>query len=193
MARQKEFNPVQVVEKAMYLFWEKGYEGASVEDLVQCTGLGRGSLYATFGDKRSLYLAALDHYEQQNRERRKIFREKTGPLLEMLKAFFQESIAEALEADTHRGCLMVNTALEVAPHDPEIAGKVKSAFREVEELFYYMLIQAQASGELSWEADPHQLARFLLNTHLGIRTLARANPDRKMLQEIATTALSLFH
>jgi TetR/AcrR family transcriptional repressor of nem operon len=113
-----------------------------------------------------------------------------GSFLAVLQDFFQARIEEAFTGPTRHGCFMVNAGIEMAPHDPEVAQKVQFGLGETEETFYHILIKAQAAGELSWKSDPHQLARFLVNTLLGMRVLSRANPDRQMLQDIVKTALS---
>lgn len=190
MARPKEFNRDQVLEKAMGLFWEKGYDGSSVEDLVQCTGIGRGSLYDTFGDKHALYLAALDRYMETNGGPLTELQCQGGSFRDTLRDFFQARIGEAFRDPTCHGCFMVNAAIELAPHDSEVAQRVQVGLDETEEAFYHVLIKAQAAGELSWKSDPHRLARFLLNTLLGIRVLSRAHPDHQVLQDIVQTALS---
>src|SRR5258708_5910235 len=192
MARHKEFLPEQTLEKAMGLFWKQGYDGSSVEDLVQCTGLGRGSLYGTFGDKHSLYLAAFDRYQTVGREKLVALQQQEGPLREVLQGFFQQIIEEMLADTERRGCFMVNAALEMAPHDADVAQRVQSGLSHTEEAFYHVLIKAQAAGELAWTCDPHRSARFLLNTLLGLRVLGRANPDRRTLEDIVTTALSVL-
>ncbi|GCE29992.1 putative HTH-type transcriptional regulator YezE [Dictyobacter alpinus] len=190
MARPKEFNRDQVLEKAMGLFWEKGYDGSSVEDLVQCTGIGRGSLYDTFGDKHALYLAALDRYMSASSGPLTALQRYEGPFRDALRDFFEGRIEEAFSGPTRHGCFMVNAGIELAPHDSEVAAKVQAGLDETEEAFYHVLIKAQATGELSWKSDSHRLARFLLNTLLGIRVLSRAHPDRQMLQDIVETALA---
>lgn len=190
MARQKEFIRDQVLDKAMGLFWEQGYDGSSVEDLVQCTGIGRGSLYDTFGDKHALYLAALDRYMVTSGGSLTELQRQGGPFLDALRDFFQARIEEAFIDPTRHGCFMVNAAIELAPHDPGVAQRVQVGLDETEETFYHVLIKAQAAGELSWKSDPHQLARFFVNTLLGIRVLSRAHPNRQMLQDIVQTALS---
>jgi TetR/AcrR family transcriptional repressor of nem operon len=193
MARQKEFLPEQALEKAMNLFWRQGYERSSVEDIVQCTGLGRGSLYDTFGDKHALYLAALDRYIQAGQGMLIELPLQAKPCREILQNFFQAYIEEAATDPTHRGCFMVNATMEMAPHDPEVARRTQTELNKIEETFYRILIKGQTAGELSWESDPHQLAHFLLNTLLGLRMLARTNPDRQMLQNIVNVALSACH
>jgi len=188
MARRKEFVPAQALEKAMLLFWKQGYEGSSIEEIMQCMGLGRGSLYDTFGDKHSLYLATLDLYLSTGKEGLALLRDQSGSLGEILQGFFQALIEEALSDPEHRGCFMVNAAQEMAPHDPEVARRVQMGLDETIEAFYHILIKAQVSGELSWTHDPHQLAHFLMNTLLGLRMLSRASSNRRMLQDIVTTA-----
>ena len=190
MARPKEFSRDQVLEKAMGLFWEKGYDGSSVEDLVQYTGIGRGSLYDTFGDKHALYLAAFDRYRESQSKPLSDLQSQERLFRDALQHFFQERIEEAFRDPTRHGCFMVNAAIELAPHDPEVAQRVQDGLDQTEEAFYHVLIKAQAAGELSWKSDPHRLARFLLNTLLGIRVLSRAHPDRQVLQDIVQTALA---
>ena len=192
MARRKEFLPDQALEKAMNLFWKRGYEGSSIEDIVQCTGLGRGSLYDTFGDKHALYLAALDRYCIVGGEKLTTMRAQSGSTYTIFQDFFQGLIEEALADPERRGCFMVNAALEMAPHDPEVAQRVQSGLDATREAFYHVLIKAQASGELPWTCDPHQLSHYLLNAYLGLRVLSRANPDRRLLEDIKTTTLSIL-
>ena len=189
MAGKKAFQPDQALKKAMNLFWERGYEGSSVEDLVQCTGLGRGSLYDTFGDKHSLYLAALDRYCGLNREQMAVFRQQSGSLREILESLFQSYIDGLVSDPARRGCFLVNANVELASHDPEVFKRVQSMYNNMEEVFYSLLIKAQTTGELAWTCDPHQLAHFLLGTLISIRVLARARADRDVLQDIVKTAL----
>jgi TetR/AcrR family transcriptional regulator, transcriptional repressor for nem operon len=193
MAGKKAFDPRQVLEKAMNAFWERGYEGISIEDLVQCTGIGRGSLYDTFDDKHSLYLAALDWYLASVRAQTVALLDQTGTLQEVLEQLFQTQIDVLLSDPHHRGCFLVNASLEMAPHDAEVNQIVQSALQELEEGLYRLLIKAQVAGDLSWTQDPHQLAHFLVGTLVSIRALARVKPDRRVLQDVAKTAVSVFH
>jgi TetR/AcrR family transcriptional repressor of nem operon len=193
MAGKKAFDPQQVLEKAMNAFWERGYEGISIEDLVQCTGIGRGSLYDTFDDKHSLYLAALDHYIAFVRAQTTALLEQTGTLQEVLEQLFQAQVDILLSDPARRGCFLVNATIEMAPHDPEVNQIVQSSLQELEEGLYRLLIKAQVAGDLSWTYDPHQVAHFLVGTLFSIRVLARAKQDRRVLQDVVKTALSVFH
>jgi TetR/AcrR family transcriptional regulator, transcriptional repressor for nem operon len=192
MAGKKAFEPQRVLEKAMNAFWERGYEGLSIEDLVQSTGIGRGSLYGTFGDKHALYLAALDQYITAVRVQTTALLDQTGTLQAVLGQLFQTQVDALLSDPARRGCFLVNASLEIAPHDPEVKSIVQAALQEFEEGLYRLLIKAQVAGELSWKHDPHQLAHFLLGTFVSIRVLARGQQDRRVLQDIVKTALSVF-
>ena len=193
MAGKKSFQPEQALDKAMGLFWKQGYEGTSIEDLVQYMGLGRGSLYDTFGDKHALYLAALSQYLAKYQAQAVEFLEQTGRLSEILEGFFQAFIEELVSDPARRGCFLVNASIEMAPHDPEVNTVVQSALQEIEEGFYRLLIKAQVAGDLSWTKDPHQLAHFLSGVLVSIRVLARAKRDRRVLQDVVKTALAVFH
>jgi len=193
MAGKKSFQPEQALDKAMGLFWKQGYEGTSIEDLVQYMGLGRGSLYDTFGDKHALYLAALSQYLAKYQAQAVEFLEQTGRLSEILERFFQAFIEELVSDPARRGCFLVNASVEMAPHDPEVNTIVQSALQEIEEGFYRLLIKAQVAGDLSWTQDPHQLAHFLSGVLVSIRVMARAKRDRRVLQDVVKTALAVFH
>ena len=193
MAGKKAFDPQRVLEKAMHAFWLRGYEGLSIEELVQSTGIGRGSLYGTFDDKHSLYLAALDQYIAAVRAQTTALLEQTGTLQEVLEQLFQTQLDILLGDPAHRGCFLVNAAVEMAPHDPEVNKIVQSALQELEEGLYRLLIKAQVAGDLSWTHEPHQLAHFLVGILLSIRVLVRGQQDRRVLQDVVKTALSVFH
>jgi TetR/AcrR family transcriptional regulator, transcriptional repressor for nem operon len=193
MAGKKSFQPEQALDKAMGLFWKQGYEGTSIEDLVQYMGLGRGSLYDTFGDKHALYLAALSRYLAKYQGQAAELLQQSGPLSEILERFFQAVVEELLSDPACRGCFLVNATIEMAPHDPEVNTVVQSALQEIEEGFYRLLIKAQVAGDLSWTQDPHQLAHFLSGVLVSIRVLARGKRDRRVLQDVVKTALTVFH
>ena len=192
MAGKKAFDPQRVLEKAMNAFWERGYESLSVEDLVQSTGIGRGSLYDTYSDKHSLYLAALNRYIASVKAQTTALLDQGGTLQETLERLFQAQLDSLLGDPAHRGCFLVNASLEMALHDAEVDKIVQSTYQELEEGLYRLLIKAQVAGELTWKDDPHQLARFLVATLVGIRVLARVQKNRRVLEDVVKTALSVF-
>jgi TetR/AcrR family transcriptional repressor of nem operon len=192
MAGKKAFEPQRVLEKAMHAFWLRGYEGISIEELVQSTGIGRGSLYATFADKHSLYLAALDQYIAAVRAQTSALLEQEGTLHAVLQRLFQAQLDALLSDPARRGCFLVNASLEMAPHDAAVNTIVQSALQEFEERLYRLLIKAQVAGELSWRHDPHQLAHFLVATFVSLRVLARGQPDWRVLEDVVKTAVAVF-
>ena len=176
----------------MNAFWERGYAGISIEELVQSTGIGRGSLYGTFEDKHSLYLAALNQYTAAFRAQTSALLEQEGTLHTVLQQLFQTQLEALLSDPARRGCFLVNASLEMAPHDPEVNTIVQSALQELEEGLYRLLIEAQVAGELSWRHDPHQLAHFLVATFISLRVLARGQQDRRVLEDVVKTAVAVF-
>ncbi len=192
MAGKKAFEPQRVLEKAMHAFWEHGYEGLSIEDLVQSTGIGRGSLYGTFEDKHSLYLAALNQYTASFRAQTSALLDQQGTLQAVLQRLFQAQVDILLSDPVRRGCFLMNASLEMAPHDPEVNMVVQSALQEFQEGLYRLLIKAQVAGELSWRDDAHQLVHFLVGALVSIRVLARGQQDRRVLEDVVKTAVSVF-
>ena len=189
MARTKEFDPDGALEKATELFWLRGYEATSVRDLLHGMGIGRGSLYDTFGDKRALFLAALDRYCETHAARTAEVLRGPGSAKDAVRKVFEAAVDGLSGDELRRGCLLANTAVELAPHDPEVAERVSRSLRRTEEAFRAALIQTQTSGEIPTRHDPRVLARFLLNNLQGMRVLARAGADRTTLEDAARVAL----
>ena len=187
MPRTKEFRPEAALDAAMHLFWLKGYGATSMRDLLDGMGIGRGSFYDTFGDKRALFLAALDRFEEA----------RTGWIYEALKGTGVEGIEEVFRrtvegmtgSEPRRGCLLANTAVELAPRDPEVADRISRDIRRTEEAFAGALARAQETGEIPAGRDPRSLARFLVSNLHGLRVLARAGTDRRTLEDAARVAL----
>ncbi|MER5931998.1 TetR/AcrR family transcriptional regulator [Streptomyces sp. NPDC002054] len=193
MARTKEFDPDAALRAALELFWRRGYEATSMSDLVEHLGIGRASLYATFGNKHELFLKALDRYAE---ERRPLLLEelsRPGPALPAVRAVVRRFAAEAA-ADESRltGCLVTNTAAELAPHDSTAARRVELSWEHVETLLHSALVRAQAQGELPQDRDPQAMARMLLVLMQGIRVVGKASADPARVRDAAEQALSLL-
>ncbi|GAQ56422.1 TetR/AcrR family transcriptional regulator [Streptomyces acidiscabies] len=178
MARTKEFDPDAALQSALDLFWRRGYEATSMADLVEHLGIARASIYATFGSKHDLYLKALDRYSDLNLSF--LVRELAapGPALPGVRAVVRRFAAEATgDPDRRRGCLIVNTAAELAPHDPAAARLVEAGWEQLETLLHSALVRAQAQGELTQDRDPRALARMLLVFLQGLRIIGKASTD----------------
>jgi TetR/AcrR family transcriptional regulator, transcriptional repressor for nem operon len=190
MPRTKDFEPQEALDAAMDLFWRKGYEAASMRELLATMSIGRGSFYDTYGDKHALFLAALDRF----REVRTSWIEEVleGAGLERIEEVFRRSVDGLVAPEVRRGCLLANSAVELAPHDPEVAGRISRYVSRTEDAFEDALTRAREAGEISADSDPKALARFLVNTLHGLRVLARAGSDRELLDDAVSVALGVL-
>ncbi len=191
MARPREFDGDAVLTAAMTCFWARGFEATSVRDLLQATGITGASLYNAFGDKRSLYRKALDHYVDRSIADR-IRRCEALPPRDAIDSFFADILQRSLSDRERRGCMLVNAALDVAPHDPEFQRIVGAALEQIEAFFRGRLEAGQADGTISGLRTSDELARHLLGVLMGVRVLARARPDRNLLEGVIRPALALL-
>lgn len=189
MARPREFDESAVLDAAVQCFWRHGFEATSIRDLGERTGLTGASIYNAFGDKRSFYRRALAHYVDESVGAR-LRRCEELPPLEGIEAFFAEIIRRSLADEERKGCLLVNSALEVAPHDPELRAAVNEALSRIEGFFLRCIEAGQANGTIAPASEPERLARQLLSTLLGIRVLARVRPERDLLEDAVAPALA---
>lgn len=187
MPRTKKFRPEEALDAAMQLFWRKGYGATSMRDLLDGMGIGRGSFYDTFGDKHALFLAALDRFEEARTGW--IGDALAGSGMAGIEKVFRRTVEGMTGSEPRRGCLLANTAVELAPRDPEVAEKISRHVRRTEEAFAGALARAQERGEVREERDPRALARFLVSNLHGLRVLARAGSDRRTLEDAARVAL----
>jgi TetR/AcrR family transcriptional regulator, transcriptional repressor for nem operon len=163
-----------------------------VRDLAARMGITGTSLYNAFGDKRSLFRQALRNYAERSTRERLARLESSLPPKEAVRAFLVEIIEHSLDDRDRRGCLLVNSALEVAPHDPTLGAEIAARLGEIEAFFRRSVAAAQAAGTVPPDRDPADLARLLLGVTLGIRVLARSNPNRDLLEGTARPALALL-
>jgi TetR/AcrR family transcriptional repressor of nem operon len=192
VARPREFDETAVLEAAIQCFWERGYEATSTRDLATKMGITGASLYNTFGDKRSLYRRALDHYVDQSfRDRIARFEGHFAPR-EAIGAFFDEIVKRSLSDKQRKGCMLVNSALEVAPHDPEFQRVVNVVLKQVEAFFLRCVVAGQRDGTIANSQSAKDLARLLLSTLIGIRVLARTRPERALLEGLIRPIITLL-
>jgi TetR/AcrR family transcriptional repressor of nem operon len=189
MARPREFDPENVLDRVMQVFWAKGYEATSLDDLCDATGLSRSSLYGAFGDKRQLLLQSLDYYIDRGTSRIAAALSRPIPVREALAGLLGELVDTIVAGPGRRGCFIGNCAAEVARHDRQAMTRVQRALLRNETLFREALETAQGRGELSASADPQALARFLTSALQGLRLVGKANPDRAVLTDIASVIL----
>ncbi|GII63308.1 TetR family transcriptional regulator [Sphaerisporangium krabiense] len=192
MARTKEFDPDTALQAALELFWERGYEATSMADLVARLGIGRASLYATFGGKHELYMKALRRYIQTRAPSPIELVSQPGSPLPAVRALVELYAEQSCGARAGLGCLVVNAAAEMLPGDAEVSRFVEGNWTAIETALTSALIRARALGELPEGRDPVALARFLLVFMQGLRLVGKASPDPARLRDAAAQALSLL-
>lgn len=189
MPRPREFDPEEVVEEAMKLFWRNGYAATSIQDLVDETGVRRASLYAAFGSKHGLFLRALACYTRSVVPSRAGILERPEASLPQIREYFT-AVADDLNGPGHElGCLMVNSAVELAVDDPEVAASVAGHLERLEVAFAKALGRAVERGEVPESSDVPALARFLMSTAQGLMVVGKAKPDSRLLADIVDSTL----
>ncbi len=193
MPRTKTFDEAQTLEKAMNLFWERGFHNTSMQDLVDHLGLSRSSIYDTFEDKSGLFLASLQLYREKYTDPRDqhvgTVASETGSMsLEtFLHGFFKALIRQA-KGEESKGCFMVNTCVELAPHDGNVREIVQANMSAFVGNFTELFRAYQSTKVISEEKDPAALANFLYATVSGLKVISRTTDDRQVLEDIAKTA-----
>lgn len=187
MPRAKQFDPDEVLEQAMELFWENGFEATSAQDLVDRTGLNRSSLYNTFGSKQELYLRALDHYRQRD----------AAPFGRLLNQFdsARDAIRHLLEEaipttdEDRRGCFVANATVERAHCDEDTCERARRTLSQMQDGFQALVEHGQDQGEIPEARNPEAMAHFLANTYFGIQTMAKLGLPATVFDDVVAGAL----
>ena len=192
MPRPIEFDRDAVLDKAMHVFWEQGYEGASISALLERMEIKRQSLYYAFGSKHELYLEALRRYYARSKQTDITPLLENGPLRPRLERVFRSVIDSELGATEKQGCFLTNATLECATRDDAVRELVCQSFKDGEGVFIRALSEAQVRGELKPEYDAKALAHYLMNALNGLRITAKASPERATLENVAALALQVL-
>jgi TetR/AcrR family transcriptional repressor of nem operon len=190
VARPRGFDEATVLRRARDRFWSTGFAGTSVDEVAAATGLGKGSLYGAFGDKRQLYFRVFDRYCTEVTEATR--RSLTGPdegAYARLRAHLL-AVADATARDTgHLGCLLANGTAELAGQDPAVTDRARRTFEALEDALVECLQQAQRHGDIDPAADARRHGRLLLAVLRGIEALGKASMDEQSLRSIAEAAI----
>lgn len=190
MGRPRSFDADVVLDRAVELFWRKGYEATTVQDLTAATGLKPGSLYGAFGDKHGLFLAAVDRYMERVVADALSTLDGDGSPRARLRRFF-ETVVEGILCGRRRwGCLMTNSAVERAARDPAIAAKVAANTKRIEDAFRRVIEAGRAAGEFPRARDARASARLLTCVLQGLNVIAKTAPERDRLSDIVEQALA---
>ncbi len=191
MPAPKQHDPAAFIDSAMRVFWSRGYEGTSINDLVQATGINRGSIYAGFEGKRGIFLSALDHYDELYVGRHLArFAAEHGPKDAILAAF-RAAAEQVASPERPAGCLIVNSAVELAPHDPEIAAVVNASLGELRAFLRGRIEEAKTAGELG-PVDTEATTTTLYALFLGLRVMSRSNAPAEQKDQIVLQARRLL-
>lgn len=190
LARSKEFEEKEVLDKAMRLFWEQGYEKTSMTELVEHMGIHRRSLYDTFGDKHSLFLKAMDRFDDKISAALAGGVKQSKTASEALQFIFSFMIDG--DEDSPAGCLMVNSAVELAAHDVEVDNKSTKAFTTAEQLLKEIILWGQREGEFTSTYNAEELAEYLHNVWIGLRVMAKTSASKEKLHRITHTSMKIL-
>lgn len=192
MPKEILFDEKAALQQATELFWTKGYNGTSIDELTKATGLSRSSIYNTFGGKHELFMRSLRFYLDDQQRQLQVLAAKVGRVAERFRVLFQYAIEDILSDRMRKGCMMVNTTTEMVNMDKEIAGVAADNMEWMVGLFAEWIREGQAVGEISRVFAPQALAKYLFSTYNGLKVSGQAKPDRKSLEDIVKVALSVL-
>ncbi|TSD62284.1 TetR/AcrR family transcriptional regulator [Inquilinus sp. KBS0705] len=192
MARTKDFDENEVLSKAIQLFWHKGYNGTSMQELVDGLGISRSSLYDTYTDKHTLFMKALQSYQQAGTANIEAIIERGLPAKDTVAKLLDLATGDLICDQQQKGCFMVNAEVEVAPHDPEVAAVVCHNDQLMEEAFFRVIKEGQQSGDIQNKQDARALARFIFNSVKGMRVSAKSTNDTAIFKDIIRLTIAIL-
>ncbi|WP_028563018.1 TetR/AcrR family transcriptional regulator [Paenibacillus pinihumi] len=190
MARSKEFDTNLVLHKAMKVFGHHGYEGTSLQILLDGLGIARQSLYDTYGTKRDLFIKAVKHYLNEKSSTVVVYLERSGSVKQAVSDIFYEIVATLQDEHRRKECLILYSAIDQVPHDPEIAALFEQDRNRLENAFHEALVRAVKQGELSPQQDLTALARYLYHSRYSLIQVTKLTDDPNVLKEITAITLS---
>ncbi|UHA73443.1 TetR/AcrR family transcriptional regulator [Paenibacillus sp. 481] len=182
--RPRDFDHASIVDVAMKTFWTKGYEGCSTQDLCKDTGLGKGSLYNTFGSKHELYTQVVERYHETGIEQQRALLESSGSVQERLRNFLTWAVEEDFEATSPKGCLLINAGLERAKDDPMIEEIVSRHVELLKQAMEKVMEEGLRTGEISSKRSAVDLASLFLSSYYGFRVLNTSTQNRTLAEQI---------
>ncbi|MEV5782816.1 TetR/AcrR family transcriptional regulator [Streptomyces sp. NPDC052287] len=190
MGRPRRFDEAQVLHNAREQFWNRGYTATSMDDLMAATGLGKGSLYGAFGDKRQLFLRTLDDYRNEQLESVRQILTGPGTGLERLELLLDGAAHGYGDDASRRGCFLAGSTSELHGRESEVVSRARVTYQEIQDLLTACVEDAQREGDLAADASPQEMATLLLAVLQGIEFLAKTDMDASALVQIGRSALS---
>ncbi len=193
MGRPIKYNFERVLDSATNIFWRQGYEATSLNNLLEKTGLSKSSLYQIFGSKRKLFLRCLEYYQNKS----------VSELLERMngassgKQFIEDTLTrvvdEVVETTRPQGCLVVNTAIEFAQHDADVASSISCGLQKYQQIFYQAILRGQKDGSIRSDLDASVMANYLVTNMSGLRTMVKAGTDITVLKSMIEVIIGAFN
>lgn len=190
--RPLQFNPEIALNSAMLLFWRKGYESTSLQDLLTGMGLSKSSFYQAFKSKHCLFQQSIRHYRKMLTNDLQGQLEQADSSRDFLENLFRNVASETSGRDARRGCLLMNTASEFAQTDSEIAGLVGDSIENITNIFEQAIRQAQDEDKINKDKDARSLATYLLSSMSGLKNMVKAGADRETIKRIVDNVLSVL-
>ena len=190
MARTKAFDTDEVLDRALHIFWQKGYEGTSMQDLVDSMQINRASIYDTFGNKEQLYLSALQRYLKRNHQQVQQLLAHSSSVREALEQLLDNMIQESLHDAERKGCFVVNATTGLANRYEEVNQLVLENERRMAFIFEDFIRQGKEQSEISSDQDEGALSSYLFSSIQGLRVLAVTNSDLTTLRRVKELILS---
>jgi TetR/AcrR family transcriptional regulator, transcriptional repressor for nem operon len=190
--RPRVFNEEDILNSAIDVFWAKGYDATTTEDLLQCMNLNKGSLYHAFGSKRDLFIRALDHFSNHSLRAIDLQIRSAETPMTGIRKFFTDLAAANIQVHL-KGCFMGNTIAELASTDPELKDRAAASLRAMEDLFFKYLEAARKSKELKTKEDTRILARYLVTVWNGLNITRRIYAQKSALEPLIKMQLEPLH
>ncbi|WP_340005761.1 TetR/AcrR family transcriptional regulator [Paenibacillus sp. FSL K6-0276] len=193
MGRNREFDEEKVLESAMELFWEKGYEATSLSDLTSRMRIQRPSIYSAFGDKKELFEAALRKYTMSHASRVRARLQSNPSVKEAFRSFFEDLVAEEYSDSVNRGCFCINTMVELAPHDEKFEILTREHQMYLSVIFQETIERGIQSGELESSVNAKALSQALIVSLIGLTVLLKSRPERSFVDNAIAVTLTLLN
>jgi len=192
MGRVREFDEEKVLDAAMQLFWEKGYEATSLSDLTSRMGIQRPSIYSAFGDKKELFETALRKYTRSHAFETRTRLQSPQSVREAFRAFFENVIDEEYSDSPSRGCFCINTMVELAPHDEKFEILTREHQMYLAVIFQETIERGIQSGELASDTNAKSLSQALIVSLIGLTVMLKSRPDRSFVNNSIEVTLTLL-
>jgi TetR/AcrR family transcriptional repressor of nem operon len=189
IGRPRQFNAEKAITQATQQFWRGGYTATSLQDLVDCMGLSKSSLYQSFGNKETLFISCIDNYQATFNEELAELLKSSASGLEFIEQLL-ESVIQEVNSNERKGCLLVNTANELGIKDPIITAAIERGFNAVRITIKMALQKAIVGGDVPQNADIDALSAYLVVGISGLRTMVKAGADYEKLHRVTQILLN---